>query len=129
MFEGRVSCKTESKDIKYEFDFKYVYILFFSSIFANNESRHPVKMNFFSAPVSDECVVQKRFVTCQDRHHSIEMKSLEKSDAYVTYSRGKPQKPRRWKSMLIHQGWFTALYTQQLLDSQSFEFEICIVCR
>ena len=28
--------------------------------------------------------------------------------------------------MLIHQGWFTALYTQHLLDSQSFEFEICI---
>ena len=37
-------------------------------------------------------------------------------------------KPRRWKSMLIlHQGWFTALYTQHLLDSQSFEFEICIL--
>ena len=35
--------------------------------------------------------------------------------------------PRRWKSMLIHQGWFTALYTQHLLDSQSFEFEICIL--
>ena len=29
-------------------------------------------------------------------------------------------KPRRWKSMLIHQGWFTALYTQHLL-------EICIL--
>ena len=29
--------------------------------------------------------------------------------------------------MLIHQGWFTALYTQHLLDSQSFEFEICIL--
>ena len=25
--------------------------------------------------------------------------------------------------MLIHQGWFTALYTQHLLVSQSFEFE------
>ena len=36
-------------------------------------------------------------------------------------------KPHRWKSMLIHQGWFTALYTQHLLDSQSFEFEICIL--
>ena len=36
-------------------------------------------------------------------------------------------KPRRWKSMLIHQGWFTALNTQHLLDSQSFEFEICIL--
>ena len=24
------------------------------------------------------------------------------------------------------EGWFTALYTQHLLDSQSFEFEICI---
>ena len=45
----------------------------------------------------------------------------------VTYSRAKPQKPRRWKSMLIHQGWFTALYTQHLLDSQSLEFEICIL--
>ena len=29
--------------------------------------------------------------------------------------------------MLIHQGRFTALYTQHLLDSQSFEFEICIL--
>ena len=29
--------------------------------------------------------------------------------------------------MLIHQVWFTALYTQHLLDSQSFEFEICIL--
>ena len=29
--------------------------------------------------------------------------------------------------MLINQGWFTALYTQHLLDSQSFEFEICIL--
>ena len=29
--------------------------------------------------------------------------------------------------MLIHQGWFTALYTQHLLDSQSFDFEICIL--
>ena len=38
-------------------------------------------------------------------------------------------KPRRWKSMRIHQGWFTALYTQHLLDSQSFEFEICIFPR
>ena len=28
--------------------------------------------------------------------------------------------------MLNHQGWFTALYTLHLLDSQSFEFEICI---
>ena len=36
-------------------------------------------------------------------------------------------KPRRWKSMLIHQGWFTALYIQHLLDSQSFEFLICIL--
>ena len=38
-------------------------------------------------------------------------------------------KPRRWKSMLIHQGRFTALYTQRLLDSQSLEFEICIFPR
>ena len=29
--------------------------------------------------------------------------------------------------MHIHQGWFTALYTQHLLDSQSFELEICIL--
>ena len=29
--------------------------------------------------------------------------------------------------MLIHKGWFTALYTQHLLDSQSFEFQICIL--
>ena len=47
----------------------------------------------------------------------------------VTNSRAKPQKPRRWKSMLIHQGWFTVLYTQHLLDSQSLEFEICIFPR
>ena len=45
----------------------------------------------------------------------------------VTNSRAEPQKPRQWKSMLIHQGWFTALYTQHLLDSQSLEFEICIL--
>ena len=38
-----------------------------------------------------------------------------------------PSHSRRWKSMLIHQGWFTALYTQHKLDSQSFEFEICIL--
>ena len=31
--------------------------------------------------------------------------------------------------MLIHQGWFTALYTQHLFDSQSLEFEICIFPR
>ena len=31
--------------------------------------------------------------------------------------------------MLIHQGWFTALYTLHLLDSQSLEFEICIFPR
>ena len=42
-------------------------------------------------------------------------------------SQVEPQKPRQWKSMLIHQGWFTVLYTQHLLDSQSFEFEICIL--
>ena len=47
----------------------------------------------------------------------------------VANSRVEPQKPRRWKSMLIHQGWFTALYTQHLLDSQSLEFEICIFPR
>ena len=47
----------------------------------------------------------------------------------VTNSRAKPQKPRRWKSMLIHQGWFTLLYTQHLLESQSFEFLICIFSR
>ena len=29
--------------------------------------------------------------------------------------------------MLIHQRWFTALYTEHLLDSQSFEFEIYIL--
>ena len=29
--------------------------------------------------------------------------------------------------MLIHLGWFTALYTQHLLDSQTFEVEICIL--
>ena len=29
--------------------------------------------------------------------------------------------------MLNHQGWFIALYTQHLLDSQSLEFLICIL--
>ena len=38
-------------------------------------------------------------------------------------------KTRQWKSMLIHQGWFTALYTQHLLNLQSLEFEICIFPR
>ena len=49
--------------------------------------------------------------------------------SFVTNSRTSHRKPRRWKSMLIHQGWFTALYTQHLLDSQSLEFEICIFPR
>ena len=31
-------------------------------------------------------------------------------------------KPRRWKSMLTHQGWLTVLYTLHLLASQGFEF-------
>ena len=37
----------------------------------------------------------------------------------VTNGRAKQQQPRRWKHMLIHQG--------HLLDSQSFEFLICIL--
>ena len=36
-------------------------------------------------------------------------------------------KSRWWKSMLIHQEWFTALFSQQLLDSQSLESPICIL--
>ena len=36
-------------------------------------------------------------------------------------------KSRQWKSMLIHKGWFTALYTLHLHDSQCFEYEICIL--
>ena len=35
------------------------------------------------------------------------------------------RKRRRWRSMLINEGWFPALYTQHLLDSQSFGFELC----
>ena len=31
--------------------------------------------------------------------------------------------------MLIHQGWFYALYTQHFLNTQSLEFEICIFPR
>ena len=54
---------------------------------------------------------------------------LDKTYPIVANSRAKPQKPRQWNSMLIHQGWFTALYTQHLLDSHSFEFEICIFSR
>ena len=47
----------------------------------------------------------------------------------VTNSRAEPShsKPRRWKSMPIHQGWFIALYTQHLLDLQSLELGICIL--
>ena len=47
----------------------------------------------------------------------------------VTIAELSHSKSRRWKSMLIHQGWFTALYTQHLLDSPSLEFEICIFPR
>ena len=47
----------------------------------------------------------------------------------VTTAEPSHSKPRRWKSMLIHQGWFTALYIQHLLGSHSFEFEICIFPR
>ena len=47
--------------------------------------------------------------------------------ASVTNSRAEHSISRRLKSMLIHQGWFTALYTQHLLASQSFEFLICIL--
>ena len=47
----------------------------------------------------------------------------------VTCSQTSHSKPCRSKSMLTHQGWFTALYTQHLLDSQSLEFEICIFPR
>ena len=50
-------------------------------------------------------------------------------EEYVTIAELSHSKPRRWKSMLIHQGWFTALYTQHLLDSPSLEFEICIFPR
>ena len=35
-------------------------------------------------------------------------------------------KPRQWKSMLTHQGWFNLLYMQPLLPSQTTEFVICI---
>ena len=48
---------------------------------------------------------------------------------YVTNSRAKPQKPPSVEKHAHHQGWFTALYTQHLLDSQSIEFEICIFPR
>ena len=49
----------------------------------------------------------------------------------VTKAEPSQSKPRQWKSRLIHQGWFTALYTKHLhvLDSQSLEFEICIFPR
>ena len=35
-------------------------------------------------------------------------------------------KPRQWKSMLTHQGWFNLLYMQPLLVSHTTEFIICI---
>ena len=35
-------------------------------------------------------------------------------------------KPRQWKSMLNHQGWFICLYIQHLLVPQTTEFVICI---
>ena len=36
-------------------------------------------------------------------------------------------KPRRWKSVLLQQRWFTAIYSQHLLDSRSLEYLICIL--
>ena len=63
--------------------------------------------------------VQTRAQKKQEGTH-VSMKTPVSSEAWVripplppnvTNSRAKPQKPRRWKSMLIHQGWFTALYT------------------
>ena len=35
-------------------------------------------------------------------------------------------KPRQWKSMLTHQGWFNLLYMQPLLVSHTIKFVICI---
>ena len=35
-------------------------------------------------------------------------------------------KPRHWKSMLTHQGWFNLLYMQPLPVSHTTEFVICI---
>ena len=48
---------------------------------------------------------------------------ITKTFPCATNSRTSHSKPRRWKSMLTHQGWFTALYSH----SQSFEFLICIL--
>ena len=48
----------------------------------------------------------------------------------VTNRRANHRKPRRWKSMLIHQESFTAQYTQHKLYSMihnRFVFEICIL--
>ena len=45
----------------------------------------------------------------------------------VTNRRAKPQQSSSVEKHAHHQGWFTALYTQHLLDLQSFEFEICIL--
>ena len=36
------------------------------------------------------------------------------------------KKPRQWKSMLTHQGWFNLLYMQPLLVSHTTKFVICI---
>ena len=54
-------------------------------------------------------------------------KHYERHITTVTLAEPSHSKLRRWKSMLIHQGWFTALNTQHLLDSQSLEFLICIL--
>ena len=44
--------------------------------------------------------------------------------------RGRPaNKPRQWKSMLTHQGWFKLLYMQPLLASQTIEFVIRVCAR
>ena len=47
--------------------------------------------------------------------------------ACVTKSRAKPQQSPSMEKHAHPPGWFIALYTQHLLNSQSFEFEICIL--
>ena len=76
-----------------------------------------------------------QFITNQAREELPIVDEQPKNDVHTAATkcnvRPEPShsKPRRWKSMLIHQGWLTALYTQHLLDSQSIEFEICIFPR
>ena len=60
---------------------------------------------------------------------TLDLKAEGQEISTVTNSRAKPQQTPSVEKHAIHQGWFTALYTKHLLDSQSLEFEICVFPR